>query len=145
MVLTALKLPLWNGPPIFWHIWCPKNRKKNGGDLVRREDPVPPGRRTRTRKRPGYPRHAFNQKMSGPALQDPVVKRLYLSTKQRSFKTYEGVNCNIFQKLSLILTILIKVFQSVINGTVFRVLFQRISTSHMLHSRCLIRFFLFHL
>ena len=42
MVPTALKLPLWNGPLIFLTHLGSQESKKNGEDLVRREDPVPP-------------------------------------------------------------------------------------------------------
>ena len=46
MVPTAIKLPFWNGNPIFLtHLRSQESKKR--GDLVRREDPVPPpGRRT---------------------------------------------------------------------------------------------------
>ena len=42
MVPTALKLPLWNGPPIFLTHLGSQESKKTEGDLVRREDTVPP-------------------------------------------------------------------------------------------------------
>ena len=42
MVFTTLKLPLWNGPPIFFCPFRVPRIEKIGGDLVRREDPVPP-------------------------------------------------------------------------------------------------------
>ena len=42
MVPTALKLPLWNGSPIFFATFKVPIIEKKGVDLVRIEDPVPP-------------------------------------------------------------------------------------------------------
>ena len=42
MIPVALKLPLWNGPPIFLTHLGSQESEKTGGDLVRREDSVPP-------------------------------------------------------------------------------------------------------
>ena len=42
MVSVILNLPLWNGPLIFFGTFRVPKIEMNGGDLVQKEDPVPP-------------------------------------------------------------------------------------------------------